>query len=460
MLEKELPREISAERAVLGTIILFSEYYDQVAAVLSTNDFTLDAHKAVWEAISDEIAAGGSPDLITLRSRLKTDSRVDFAYLSSLLDGIPDVSSLDRYAAIVKQASAQRAIMRSLALGLRDAESADPHRLAEAIIQELEEIATTSLDQDRLVGVDEIMMKVTAEIDRRHHEKDWITGIPSGLMALDAYTLGYQRKVLMVFGGYTSVGKTGIGLDLALRAVEANPNIRVAYFALEMSNEMLGYRLLSNKSSQPLHFVRSGNLSDHGLGKVMDASSLISTYGDRLMMSDQVFSVDKIAKLCRQEKRKRGLDLVFVDYLQLCDTDDEEYANNREREVNKIGYRLLQMAKRLDVAVVAFAQLNDGAVNRAGHRPMLSDMRESRAINQHARTVVLLHRPWLFDRENEELLECDAKLLIDKNSEGRTGEPAVHFNGSVMRWEDGECHPGCQFYGKRQLSTESERLLT
>jgi replicative DNA helicase len=281
-------------------------------------------------------------------------------------------------------------------------------------------------------------------VERRYEERDFMVGIPTGLDDLDDYLLGWERGVFHAVGGYTSVGKTVIGLDLALTVLEDPRNrekgIRAAYFALEMTDLMLGRRMVASRSEQNLYRVRTGNLSEDGLMDVASAAARIGALGDRFVLSDDLFDIDEITAAIEREHKERGLDIVFIDYLQLIEGGD---GSNREREVNKIGLALLRLAKRLKIAVIAFAQLNDGLVNRPGHRPTLQDMRESRAINHHARVVLLLHRPWLFERDNEQLSPCDGYVLIDKVSEGRTGEVQLHFNGSIMRWESGSCHPKC-----------------
>jgi replicative DNA helicase len=449
MLDQQMPRSIEAERAVLGAILLAPNTYAEVDAVLRPDDFSKDEHRLIYRAMQKLVDDGVIIDIFPLKEELKKQGQLDniggLLYLSELTDPTPNIAGITTYVDSVKDASLNRRLIRELAEAAKFITKIKPHELVPQLAERLYDIVSEVSTEATPKPIADVVDKVYAEILERHETRNFLTGIPSGLPNLDAYTLGWQRGVMTVFGGYTSAGKTAFGLDVTKKTLTApgNEGLHAQYIALEMTNQLLTYRLLANASEEKLYQVRTGLVSN--LNKIDKGYQELKGLGRRLSMSDSAFDIRTIASIARAAKQQGKLDILFVDYLQLVD-DEEENSSNREFVVNQIGKGLLRLAKQLDIALVAFAQLNDGVVNREGHEPKIQDMRESRSINQHARTVIILNRPWMYDRSNTELTPCNAELHILKNSEGRTGMVPLHFNAAYMQFEDGPCHQDCEYW--------------
>lgn len=457
-LDRELPNDKEAEAAVLGSIIITNDCIDRVTGLIRPEDFFDSRNKAIFSAMQDLASEGSEIDTITLRGELQKQRQFDavggFSYISSLYNGIPDIARVERYAAIVAEKARRR---RLIILGnrlMRD--GMDDQVRLEELVQDAENTigVVSGVDTDAKPElVTSLIVDARAEIEERRRSGNFLTGLTTGLTTLDAYTLGWPPGVLTTVGAYTSIGKTAAGLDFAIKCLEANPDKAVAYVALEMTKRLLTYRLMANAAGEKLHWVRSGNLTDTAMERVEAGIDRLRAIGDRFTITDSAFDISQITALARSLRRQGKLDILFVDYLQLVQGVD---AASREQEVNKVALGLLRLAKELNIAVVAFAQLNDGIVNREGHRPTLADIRESRAINQHSRTVMLLNRPWVFDKENESLFPCDAVLHIEKNSESMLGDIKLHFNGAFQRFEEAECDQTCDQWSRRQQTFPKE----
>ncbi len=448
-LNRALPRNPEAEKAVLGSILHGGGVINRVAMVLEPDDFALEENKEIYSACLYLASKNEEVDLLTVKDQLKKAGQLSFvggaSYVSSLIDEIPSIANVEKYAGLIKEASQQKRIILTYQEALEQVGKIPSAELVAATSEKLYSLIVSDGDDARPTSVSSIVSDVMKEIDERRVTKNFLTGITTGLPTLDAYLLGWQRGVLTVLGAYTSHGKTASGLDFALKALETpgNEQLNVLYVALEMTKKMLGFRLLANASGEKLHWVRTGNLSDAGLGRVGAGGARLAAVGKRFLVTDGAFGMNQIAAIARSLKHQGKLDLMFVDYLQLVEGGDED---TREREVAEVGKGLLRIAKSLDIATIAFAQLNDGVANRDGHEPKIQDMRESRAINQHARTVILLNRPWMFDKANESLSPCLTFLYIEKNSESKSGKLQLHFNAAYQRFEEGECRPGCEYF--------------
>lgn len=459
-MDRSLPSNLEAESTVLASILILNDSLDRVMPIVDSSDFFDARHRAVFDAMKSLAAAGEQIDLITIKDELQKNRQLEKAggssYVSSLVDAMPDIARVERYAAIVAERSKRRRLIR-LGSRLMNGGMSDEVELQE-LLDDVEGVTATVTgvqDEVRPALVKDLIIEARAEIEERARTGNFLTGITTGITTLDAFTLGWQRGVLTVIGAYTSIGKTASGLDFGLKALEApgNDNIHVAYVALEMTKKLLTYRLMANAAGEKLHWVRSGNLSEAGFARLDAGQDRLTAVGGRFTITDSAFDIAQIGALARSLKRQGKLDVLFVDYLQLVQGTN---ADVREQEVNRVGLGLLRIAKELNIAVVAFAQLNDGVVNREGHRPTLADMRESRAINQHARTVILLNRPWVFDKENEALFPCDAYLHIEKNSESMLGDVKLHFNGAFQRFEEAECDNTCDQWSRRTQTPTQE----
>ncbi|MGN6187022.1 MAG: replicative DNA helicase [Thermoanaerobaculia bacterium] len=440
-----------AERQTLNAVMTFEKgLYHVVKTGLRPEHFRDQRNALIFRTLLN-LPPHLTVDILALRNELSRNGNLDAAgglsYITSLTTTTPNAAAIELYCQMVREAYSKRQILRELARAVQSLETASVRTLIARLTGTLGDLVARDSDDSAPVPVGEVVDALVREIEYRRENEDFLTGIATGIPSLDAYLLGYQRGAVTIFGGYTSVGKTGLGLDLARRVVSVpgNERIHAAYNALEMTNRMLGFRLLSNASQEKLYRVRTGTVNDAGMSRVYEGQKLLQSISPRLHLCDGAFDILQIRSIARQLHHSGKLDVLFVDYLQLVD-DAAGYSGNREQEVNRIGKSLVRLAKELDIAVVAFAQLNDGVANREGHEPKIQDMRESRAINQHARTVIAINRPWIFDRSNPDHSPCGTQLHILKNSESKLGVVDLHFNAAYATFEDGPCHPGCEHY--------------
>jgi replicative DNA helicase len=450
LLDNPLPRNIGAEQSILGTILIDSSTIHLVQDSLDSSDFDRDSHKVIYRAMLSLVEQGKEIDLLTVKDELSRLGALDgiggSAYVSSLVDNIPDINNLPSYVEIVKEKARQRRMMVRLFSAIQEVAKQGSANVAAQLIDALTPVAKEQ-DGISLVYAGDLMREALAEIEERYTTQNYFTGIRTGFSTLDDYLSGWQPGVLHLVGAYTSAGKTTLGLEIAQKILKHPDNAGkyVFYFALEMTRKMLSFRILANQARQNLYFVRTGSLSEPAFDSVVEAGLQFTKFGQRFGVSDNAFTLQQIVSVSRALKRAGKLDVVLVDYLQLIEGKRDE--ESRQREVDLAGKALLRLAKELNVAVIAFAQLNEGAVNRPDHEVLLSDMRESRAINQHARTVLLLNRPWMFERgPDSPYKECDAYLKIEKNSEGRTGRIPLHFEGKYQSFSESPCAPGCDFF--------------
>lgn len=424
--------------------------YYVVRTGLRPEHFRDSRHALIYRTLL-HLPAHLTVDTLALRNELFRQGMLDAAgglsYITSLTVTTPNAAGIELYCQMVREAFNKRQILREIARAVQSLKTTSSRTLVANLTGMLCDLVASGNDDAAPVPVGDVIDALVREVEYRREHEDFLTGIATGVPSLDAYLLGYQRGSLTVFGGYTSVGKTGLGLDLALKTVSVpgNNGIHAAYVALEMTNRALGFRLLSNTSREKLYRVRTGTVDDAGLRRVYEGQQALRSISPRLHLCDGAFDILQIRSMARQLKHAGKLDVLFVDYLQLV--DDAAYSSgNREQEVNRIGKALVRLAKELDIAVNAFAQLNDGVANREGHEPKIQDMRESRAINQHARTVIAINRPWIFDRSNPELSPCKTELHILKNSESKLGVVELHFDAAYATFGEGSCHPVCEYY--------------
>jgi replicative DNA helicase len=454
-LDGQLPSAPEAERAVAEILWLDQSTYNDIAGKLRPEHFGNGGYRDLYRLIQERIEAGEPIDSWSLREAAKKQNIFGLSFIIEDLGmGAPDITRIGYYAEKVIEAAKARSMVTPLQRALQRLGSDPTSDVARDLLDDLMP-ASVGSEANHIHYAPQLVDEAMDDIDYRRETGDFITGIPTGIGALDDYLSGWQRGILTLFGGYTSHGKTAIGLDMMLKLLMAygNESIHAFYFALEMTRKMLTFRVLANQSRQNLYFVRSGNLSEPGYEALTAAGKRLKSFGQRFGMSDGIFSLRDIVTTARNLRRQSRLDILFVDYLQLVET---EYEESRQREVDLIGKGLLRLAKELDIPVIAFAQLNEGALNRPGHRPMLSDMRESRALNQHARTVMLLNRPWMWEKEDPDLRPCQAEIFIEKNSEGKLGvigtpDMPLHFDVTTQYISEEPCGPGCRYHKEEDV---------
>jgi replicative DNA helicase len=442
---RDLPHSLEAEQAVLGAILSDEMAFDQVAARVQSRDFYRLEHQHVYEACVELAREARSLDAVVVQQRLDAKGLLGGAVPRelpfTLQRAVGTTANVSRYAEIVKELSSLRNMML-VAQGLveRGYEAGTGVQgFLEAAQQEIF-AAGQGVGTETLKPIKEPVWKALENLEavqqRVQSGQSPITGVPTGFQTLDKNTLGLQPGQLIVLAARPSVGKTAFALNIATHAA-AKAGRKVAFFSLEMPSEQLALRMLASEAKLDWRRISQGMLSKYDWEK-------IAAQGDRLSSSSVwlddnfVLSPVELRSKCRKLKRENGgLDLVMIDYLQLMHSPSDRANQSREQEIATISRSLKSLAKELQCPVVALSQLNRGVEKRKGEPPMLSDLRESGAIEQDADIVMFLHRN---EEDNEkvqqgtasgETLEVD--LIVAKQRQGPTCTiPLVFFKTTTF----------------------------
>lgn len=421
--ERPMPQNIAAERAVLGSMLIpGTPAYERVVPMLDVTDFATDEHKIIYRALLT--FEGKGADLLTVRESLKANSKLEkaggSAYLSGLIDQIPDVANVERYARMVREASLRRRAIVECSRLSAAAYSGEPiSELAANGALLFSDIAASRDDGPRAIR--DIAKRTAAELEARIANGHWMTGIATGVSRLDAYTLGLQRGVESIIGARPRVGKTALAIALAMTAADAGH--RVMFVQLDMSERMLGNRILAARAGVSSFKIRSGRFLDaEEMQRIAKATAELTKLTDRIITVTER-EIAKLVAIIRREAQSNGLDMVLIDHVGHVQGRGEK----RYLEIGNVSSRLIEVASETNAAIVVLAQLNRDAEERA---PSLADLRESGNLEQDARLVVLLDRPSLRDSKKP---ECQLNLLVPKN-EGETGtDITAHFNLPIQR---------------------------
>ena len=437
-LEKPLPNNLDAERSVLGAVILDNHALNAAVENLKPEDFFLDQHRRVFTQM---IALGESQqaiDLITLTEELHRRGDLEAAggapYLASLADGMPRVSNIEHYARIVKE----KAILRNLIHATHNIQQRafEGEDGADAILDNAES-SIFQLAEDRiragLIPVKDIVRDNFERLEKIFREGKSITGISTGYGALDKLTSGFQPSELLILAARPSQGKTALALNL-LENIGIRDGKPVAFFSLEMSKEALLQRLIAAVGQVDAHHFRTGHLSRDDWRRMTDALAKLSS--SPIWIDDAGSnSVLEIGAKARRLKRDKDLSLVVVDYLQLITARGR--FGNRQEEVASISRALKGLAKELQIPVLVLSQLTR-APERDERGPMLSDLRESGAIEQDADVVMFIYRPNFYkgrdDVSTEEREETELRIAKQRN--GPTDTVKFRFFSKFTRFEE------------------------
>ncbi|MFQ5581184.1 MAG: replicative DNA helicase [Mariprofundaceae bacterium] len=439
--ERVPPHAHDAERAVLGGIMLDPEALERLEGALLAEHFYVEANARVFSAIL-ELAGRNQPvDALTLKDHLERTESLEScggeAYLSELVSSVPTAANVKHYADIVRE----RAVLREL-LGVCGKVSQDVYEetkreVGEHLDQAEKHILAVaekfSRSRPTFSKMSDLMLASYKELEARYADKRAITGVPTGFDDLDEISSGMQRGDLIIVAGRPSMGKTAFAMNLAQNASirSDDPNI-VAVFSLEMSTQQIALRMLASEARVDMKHLRTGRFSAEDWRKLAKASGALAE--SAIYVDDTpAISVLELRSKCRRLKREaKALDLVVIDYLQLMSGRSD--AERREQEISEITRSLKGLAKELDVPVIALSQLNRSLEARADKRPMMSDLRESGAIEQDADVIMFIYRDEVYNKkpENEGL----AELIIAKQRNGPTGMVGLTFLNRYTRFEN------------------------
>jgi replicative DNA helicase len=433
-----LPANVEAERSILGAILLDNLSYNQAAEHLKADDFSLDSHRRIYSRMV-ELAESSRPiDMITLVEELDRRKELeaigDVAYVSSLVDGVPDRPSIEHYIKIVRDKALLRGLIHAANAAIaRATEQSDP---AEEILNDAE-AAVFQLSEKRIgrgfLGVQEIVKESFGSVDALLQRGQRITGLATHYADLDEMTSGLQRADLVIIAARPSMGKTAFAMNIAENAAINDEKV-VGMFSLEMSREALLLRLLCSRARVDSHKMRTGSLWRDDMSKVVHAMEEVAHAPIFIDDTPGIALSEMRAKARRLQQSQRKLDLIIVDYLQLMSGGGRRY-ENRTQEVSAISRGLKGLAKELNVPVIALSQLSRAPESRGGdHRPQLADLRESGSIEQDADVVAFIFREEVYKPDDPEL-DGIAELIIAKQRNGPTGKIRLAFVKRCTRFE-------------------------
>jgi len=429
---------VEAERSILGAILLDNLSYHQAAEHLKPEDFSLDSHRRLYSRMMELMESSRPVDMITLIDELDRRKELeaigDVAYVSSLVDGVPDRPSIEHYVKIVRDKALLRGLIHAANSAIaRAAEQADA---AEDILSDTE-AAIFQLSEKRIgqgfLGIQEIVKESFGSVDALLQRGQRITGLATHYTDLDEMTSGLQPSDLVIIAARPSMGKTAFAMNIAENASILERKV-VGMFSLEMSREALLLRLLCSAARVDSHKMRTGSLWRDDMQKVVQAMEQLATAPIYIDDTPGISLSEMRAKARRLQQSVGKLDLIIVDYLQLMSGGGRRY-ENRTQEVSAISRGLKALAKELKVPVVALSQLSRAPESRGGdHRPQLADLRESGSIEQDADLVMFIFREEVYKQDDPDL-QGRAEIIIAKQRNGPTGRVRMAFLKNSTRFE-------------------------
>lgn len=422
------PQHIEAEQAVLGAMLISGDAVAEAAEWLEPDDFYRTAHKVIFDAMRDLYEAGQPVDVVTLSAALQTkenalESVGGIAYIASLAAAMPTALHIEHYSNIVREKALLRRIIATATEIAKEGyagEMTAGDLLADAERKVLE-LSRNRRTRD-FTHISDVLENTFERIEQLYASDGQLTGVPSGYSELDKMTSGFQKSDLIIVAARPSVGKTAFALNVA-QNIAVRAGLPAAIFSLEMSKDQLVQRMLCAEAYIDGHRMRTGSLEDEDWPKL---SMGVSTLGNAPIYIDDTpgITVPEMRSKLRRLKSQVGLGFVVIDYLQLIH-GRKSSGENRQQEISEISRTLKQMARELEVPVMALAQLSRGVEQRQDKRPMLSDIRESGSIEQDADIVAFLYRDDYYDPETEK--KNIVEILIAKQRNGPTGKVELVF---------------------------------
>ena len=425
------PHSVESEQSILGSILLDKDAMIIVSETIRPDDFYKEAHKIIYECMIKLNNKNEPIDLITLTEELRKQGHLDdvggISYITSLSTIVPTTSNVKYYADIVKEKSVLRQLIKAsndiINLGY------DGTTKVEDVLEKAEKrIFDISQEKasDDFKSINSVLMDTYDMIEHLYSSKAEITGITTGFRDLNKKINGMQRTDLLLLAARPAMGKTAFSLNLVQNAA-LKGDASVAVFSLEMSKEQLVQRMLSVE----LKKLKTGKLSENDWPRIIDAMAVLSNA--KIHIDDTPgIKISELRSKCRKLKLEQGLDLILIDYLQLMEGEGNN--ESRQQEISKISRSLKIIAKELDCPVVALSQLSRAPEQRADHRPMLSDLRESGAIEQDADIVMFLYRDEYYHPDSER--KNIGEVIIAKNRHGETGSVELVWLGEVQKFAD------------------------
>ncbi len=424
------PHSLEAEMALLGSVLLRPDSMDEIVDCITPDSFYSEKNRLVFETMA-ELAKKGSPiDMLSLSSRLKEKSQLKVVggnpYLTEIVNTVPSAAHLMYYAEIVQKKSMMRKLIRASEdisnLGYNEIEDLDA--LLDQAEKRIFEV-TTGTQAQKLVEISSILGEAWDRLDSLHKSDDSLRGVPTGFRDIDNKLSGLQKSDLVILAARPSMGKTALGLDIARQAA-VNHNVPVGFFSLEMSSQQLVDRMLASHSRVDAWKLRTGKITkDSDFNRIRDALDDLSK-APIFIDDTPANNILKIRSVARKMKSEKGLGMIIVDYLQLMMPTQSRANDSTVQQVTELSRSLKQLARELDVPVLALSQLSR-AVEQRGGKPRLSDLRDSGSIEQDADVVMFIHREQRREDDDSDGYN-KAEILIEKHRNGPTGKVDLYFD--------------------------------
>lgn len=436
---KRPPHSAEAEQSIIGGLLLENQVWDKISTKLCEADFYRTEHRILFRAILNLASKSQPFDVVTLLDTLKSNNDLDDAggesYLFELANNTPSVANVSAYADIVREKSVQRQLI-SVASSIADSAynpgSRDVPELLDLAERKVFAIAEQTAGDGGPEGIKSILVRAVEKIDALYHSGETITGLATGLKDLDNMTSGLQPSDLIIVAGRPSMGKTTLVMNIAEHvAIQAAKPVLV--FSMEMPSDSLAMRMMSSLGRIDQHRIRTGKLEDDDWPRVTSAVHMLSEAPLFIDDSPALSPAEMRARARRLMKEHGQLGLIVVDYLQLMKVAGFK-AENRTAEISEISRSLKSLAKELSVPVIALSQLNRSLEQRQDKRPVMSDLRESGAIEQDADLICFIYRDEVYNEDSPD--KGCAEIIVAKQRNGPIGRVRVAFLGKYTRFED------------------------
>ena len=433
-LGKVPPHDLEAEQAIIGSMLTDRDAVISAIEILKEEDFYREDNKAIYTAILNLYNRAEPIDIITVKSELESMGKFEqvggLEYLAELPEKVPTTANAMKYIKIVEEKSTLRRLIKTaneiIELGYSPTE--DVEDIMEGAEKKIFNIMQEK-NQKGYAPIKDVLVESFTKLEELYNRKQHITGVPSGFTELDYRTAGFHGSELILIAARPAMGKTAFALNIATNAA-VKANVPVAVFSLEMSKEQLVNRILCSESMVDSNKVRTGKLEEDDWTKLAGAIGPLSE-AEIFIDDTPGINITEIRAKCRKLKLEKNIGMVVIDYLQLIQGSNKR-GGSREQEISEISRSLKILAKELDVPVIALSQLSRAAEQRPDHRPMLSDLRESGAIEQDADIVMFLYRDDYYNQDSDK--KDIAEIIIAKHRGGSTATVELLWLGSYTKF--------------------------
>ena len=433
LIKRILPHSLEAEQSVIGSMIMSRDAIVEASEIITGADFYQQQYGIIFETIVELHDEGKAVDLITLQERLKEKDLPpeisSMEFVRELLSSVATSANVKYYAEIVSEKSMLRKLIKTTE------EIANTCYLGKEKTQDILEITEKKIfdlvqnrGSDEFVPIRQVVLNAIEKIEKASRTQGSVTGIPTGFIDLDYKMSGFQPSDLILVAARPSMGKTAFVLNIAQYMAFHN-HVTAAIFSLEMSKEQLVNRLLALESKVDSQNIRTGNLEDEEWAKLIEGANIIGN--SNLIIDDKPgISISELRSKCRKYKMEHNLGVIFIDYLQLMTGSGR--SESRQQEISEISRSLKALARELNVPVIALSQLSRAVESRPDKRPMLSDLRESGAIEQDADVVMFIYRDEYYNKDSE--FKKQAEIIIAKQRNGPVGTVNLAWLGEYTKF--------------------------